>query len=199
MKGDPAPAGRPRPIGAKARSPTASKKEVSPLVQAVAQMDWNLGRLQRLVAARKDSFDFATAGSSGRRPDDLLAALAAPVFRSRMLVDIRAEPTSRHTPDWNQRSIEERARARRIEYVHRPELGVPSEIRRRLATGDLSYGELFEWYDRHVVSGANLEALRPMMTEHPVFLCTELSPTFCHRNRLAAALERAFGLLSFDI
>ena len=174
-------------------------KEVPALVQASAQREWNLPRLSSLVAARKPSFDFLTAGSSGRTPDVLLDQAGLPAFRVGLLIDIRATPFSRHTPLWNRTALESRVRSRGIEYRHRPDLGVPSEVRNHVRETAGSYGDLFSWYDDRLAATGVLESLDDVRSRHPLFLCTELGPTFCHRHRLALQLEKRWNAISFDV
>lgn len=156
-------------------------------------------RLSALVASGSSVFDFTTAGSSGKSPESLLRFLAFPVFQTRVIVDIRANPTSQHTPHWNKGSISDIARKQGVEYVHRPDLGVPVTIRSQLHHEQLAYPDFFAWYDANVAVDTHIGSLKEILSKHPVFLCTELGPTFCHRHRLALALEKRFGLVSFDI
>ena len=174
-------------------------KEVSPLLQASAQRDWNLPRLSLLVGRRKASFDFLTAGSSGRTPHALLDQSALPVFGVGAWIDIRATPFSRHTPLWNKAALEPLVRSRGIDYRHRPDLGVPSEVRNRFRRAERTYADLFSWYDDWISSEATLESLDDLRARRPLFLCTELGPTFCHRHRLALRLEKRWSALSFDL
>lgn len=174
-------------------------KEVPTLVQASAQKEWNLPRLSSLVGARRPSFDFLTAGSSGRTPEALLDQAQLPVFRVGALIDIRATPFSRHTPLWNRTALEPRVRSHGLEYLHRPDLGVPSEVRNRFRTAGSSYADLFSWYDDRLASEPVLASLDEVRSRHPLFLCTELGPTFCHRHRLALGLEKRWNAISFDL
>lgn len=175
------------------------KKEISPLVQLAGQREWNLQRLTKLVSSGRPAFDFTTAGSSGKTPEVLLNLLALPVFKTGLVVDIRANPSSQHTPLWNKTSIQSLVRGCGLEYVHRPDLGVPREVRNQLVGEHPSYSAFFEWYDSHVATDLAVEGLRELIPRRPLFLCTELGPTYCHRHRLALAVEKRFNLVSFDV
>jgi uncharacterized protein DUF488 len=178
---------------------TAKRKEISSLVQAGSQRDWDVARLSRLVAEGRNRFDFLTAGTSGKTPQSLIRYMTMPVFDSKVIVDIRANPHSQHTPEWNRSSLEKVAREAGIEYVHRPDFGVPTAVRNRLHQAILSYPELFTWYDAKIATPENLNLLKDLLGRHPLFLCTELGPTYCHRHRLALAIEGHSNLLSFDL
>ncbi len=175
------------------------KKEISPLVQLAGQREWNIPRLAKLVASGRPTFDFTTAGSSGKSPEVLLNLLAFPVFKTGVVVDIRANPSSQHTPLWNKPSVQSIVKGRGLDYIHRPDLGVPREIRNQLVHGLMSYVAFFEWYDARVATEAAVEGLRELIPKHPLFLCTELGLTYCHRYRLALAVEKRFDTISFDV
>ncbi|MDE1820031.1 MAG: DUF488 domain-containing protein [Euryarchaeota archaeon] len=174
------------------RSPT-------PLAQSVAQRAWNLRRFDALVASGRKVFDFTSAGSSGRTPAELCDQLALPILDCRLVVDIRDTPFSVHTPSWNQPILRKIVEDRGLEYVHRPDLGVPPAVREPFKSGKVGPSALFHWYDTQVATPDKLQEVRPLLTRHPLFLCTELAPTLCHRHRLALALERALDLVSLDV
>lgn len=175
------------------------KREISPLVQLAGQREWNLQRLAKIVSSGRPTFDFTTAGSSGKSPEVLLNLLSLPVFKTGLVVDIRANPSSQHTPLWNKPSVQAIVKGCGLDYIHRPDLGVPREIRNQLVHGLMSYPAFFEWYDAHVATEAAVEGLRELITRHPLFLCTELGLTYCHRHRLALAVEKRFDMISFDV
>jgi Protein of unknown function, DUF488 len=145
------------------------------------------------VSSGRRSFDFLTAETSGKTPDLLLRPAVLPIVRVQALVDVRAAPTSRPTPLWNKGELESIVRRRGLEYVHCPDLGVPKEVRDRLHHGEMTYARFFAWYDAHVVTDAALDSLRAILPRYPLFLCTEIAPTYCHRHRLALKLENKSG------
>lgn len=152
-----------------------------------------------LALSDRRTFGFTTAGSSGRTPRELLDLLPSPVLACQVVVDIRAQPTSLHTPAWNKPTLARAVEARGLQYVHRPDLGVPKEVRAAYHAGKMTPPAFFAWYDQQVATKERVGELRALLPSRPLFLCTELSPTQCHRHRLALALERATGAVSFDV
>ncbi len=98
---------------------------------------------------------------------------------------------------WNLRRALE---AENIAYVHAPDLGVPKEIRARLAE-TANWDAFFEWYDSNVAPRLNnglMERLESEAKPPLAFMCVEQNPTKCHRHRIAMAL-RAKGLSGADL
>jgi len=91
-------------------------------------------------------------------------------------------------------------RAKGINYVHYPQLGVPREQREQLAKTN-NWKEFFKWYDENVIpkldgilNGGKLKELdKPY-----AFMRVEKDPNKCHRHRIALALEKE-GLKSIDL
>ena len=73
------------------------RKEASTLVQVGSQRDWDTARLSRFAVEGRKRFDFLTAGTSGKTPQTLIRLMTLPVFESKLIVDIRANPHSQHT------------------------------------------------------------------------------------------------------
>jgi uncharacterized protein (DUF488 family) len=130
---------------------------------------------------------------------ELLRHSHHPVFESELLIDIRENPTSRHVPQWNRSAIEPLAQREGLEYLHRADLGVPPSVRGPFKAGRSGFRELFRWYDDHVATPERVRELAPLLRKRPIFLCSELGPTYCHRHRLALALEGADDRVSFDL
>lgn len=173
------------------------------LAQAAEQGKWNIERLNRAYSKKgldRPLFDFVTVGSSGKRPEEVIGALRLPVFGCDVLVDVRANPYNQYFPAWNKISLIELCKAQGLEYVPRPELGVPKDVRDEVKSGKMSDGQFYEWYDTVVLAGPQAEYLRDVVKSHrPAFLCTELGPVFCHRHRIAIFLEMELGLVGFDV
>jgi uncharacterized protein (DUF488 family) len=167
-----------------------------------SQRKWNLERLDK--ASRRDGkmrfFDFLTVGTSGKRPEDLIAVRSLSTFRFTHLVDIRDNPNSVHTPYWNKASIAQFFEKEGVRYLHYPDLGVPAAIRKQLFSGEMSREEFFAWYDRNVLHMEKVQQIADLVKDnYVVLLCTELGPTYCHRHRLALKLESAYGYISYDL
>lgn len=170
--------------------------------QLRSQRAWNIDRLNRAFMRTRNSrfFDFFTTGTSNRRPEELVDILRRDVFSCKCLVDVRNNPNSRHTPYWNKSNISKLLEDKGVTYLHRPELGVPTDIRKQLYTGVMSHGEFFSWYDSYVLSSANFDEITKLVKDfRATFLCTEVGPEYCHRHRIALKLESEFGYISYDL
>lgn len=177
-------------------------KKPSPLEQIKSQRNWNLERLNKAFLRNNPRrfFDFLTVGTSNKKPEELLSLFKLPIFSCNYLVDIRSNPSSRHTPYWNKDNISELCKKETIQYVHRSNLGVPSNIRKLLYSGQMSHDQFFSWYDSNILVPENLqEIVEVVRNNNAAFMCTEIGPTFCHRHRVALKLEETFGYISFDL
>jgi len=179
------------------------RKASRPIQEALDQKRWDLERMDRAWGKSGTGgplFDFVTLGMSRKTPEEAVGILKRPVFACDVLVDVRNNPFSLHQPAWNKKNLQAVCSYANLAYQHRPELGVPKDIRSETSSGRMS-DEMFNgWYDANVLAGANLDFLKALMAEHrPAFLCTELGPTFCHRHRIALYLEKELGLTGYDI
>ena len=141
--------------------------------------------------------NFFTLGYSGRTLDDIIKSLLD--YHVATLVDIRANPLSQHRPQFNKRNLSREFGTYGIQYVHRPDLGVPKVVRGLIKDDNLD--SVWEWYDKYVIPDFVDSDLKNYqnLARHPLaFMCTELDPFSCHRHRLALAIE-AKGLKSFDL
>ena len=145
-----------------------------------------------------DDPDFYTAGYQGRDIDSFVGSLVQAGVET--LIDIRFNPVSMYKPAFSRRNLEARLDAAGIDYLHMPELGVPSEVRRQ-AEASGCRDDIWEWYSEFVLpifTDRNLDWFFNA-ANHPVaMMCVERDPEDCHRHRLAAALGRQ-GLASRDI
>lgn len=148
---------------------------------------WNLERVE--------AFDFYTIGYEKKTIEQFIDLLKAAKIQT--LVDVRKNPVSQYKPDFSKERLEETLRQHAIRYVHHPELGVPSEIRRKLGeTGD--YDWFFKQYDENVIPKLGEEADLQSLNYPIAVMCVELDPTRCHRHRIALALEER-GLRGYDL
>jgi ParB/RepB/Spo0J family partition protein len=165
--------------------------EDSPAMQLARKLMWNLEHYR--VKA-----DFYTIGYSGRDIDQFLDLLRASGVKT--LVDVRADPVSPYKPEFSKENLARSLAAGGMRYVHRPELGVPREIRSDAAAkGDRE--EVFRWYDANVIPRFSDGLYRELERDFPspmAFMCMEVDPTACHRHRLFLALERA-GKRGYDL
>jgi hypothetical protein len=147
---------------------------------------WNL--------RRTDDCDFYTVGFAKRTMEQILELLK--VRHIQTLIDVRRNPQSMFKPEFNKENLANVLKENNIEYIHYPELGVPEEMRRKLAETE-DYESFFKWYDDNVLpnlTNINLKAL-----PYPVaMMCVEFDPTKCHRHRIALALEKQ-GFRGYDL
>ncbi len=142
--------------------------------------------------------DFFTVGYSGRDIQGFIDTLKRAGVAT--LVDIRYSPVSRFKPEFSKNNLKRAAEQQGITYVHRPDWGVPREIRAG-SVDKPTRDEIWTWYDANVlphVARKNMDEFFNSM-EHPIALmCVEYDPTECHRHRLFLGLER-LGLRGCDL
>ena len=116
------------------------------------------------------------------------------------LIDIRSNPHSQYRPEFNQGRLAEELAIQEIEYVHRGDLGVPSEIRTSVeAQSDRSH--VWDWYRENVVPKIHAEKAGELIGDSEgrvAFMCVEISPKDCHRHILVEELE-PHGYKCFDL
>jgi len=155
-------------------------------IQIFNKIMWNLERI--------GDYDFYTIGYEKRSFEQFLDLLKAKKIRT--LIDVRKNPVSQYREEFNKEFLMESMRKNGIKYVHHPELGVPSEVRRKLEeTGD--YNWFFKEYDEKIAP--ELRNLNLKDFSQPIaFMCVELDPTKCHRHRIALELEKK-GYKGYDL
>jgi uncharacterized protein (DUF488 family) len=139
---------------------------------------------KRAVKLPKGPIAVYTVGYEGLMVDGLMdRLLRAGVER---LIDVRCNPVARRY-GFHKSTLERVSANLGIEYVHMPDLGVPSDRRRDL--GDpKSYAKLFEWYAselRKCKQTAVAQAIALVKSKPSALMCTEADPARCHRTRLA--------------
>lgn len=153
---------------------------------------------QQDLQSGRSSQPFYTIGYSGRTIEEFTGALRRRNVSA--VVDVRRTPLSRFKPDFSKRRLAAVLATQNIDYIHLPELGVPKEIRARLAqTGD--YAAFFDWYDGNVVpimTNGLMERISGLMSRSVAFMCTERDGSKCHRYRVSVALEK-MGYQGFEI
>lgn len=142
--------------------------------------------------------DFYTVGYAGRTINQFIDILKSADVAT--VVDIRQYAISPYKPEFTRNKLMQHLGRRGVQYIHRPDLGVPRDVRAK-AIGQKDRSSIWDWYDANVVSnfiGNNLDEFFNW-AEHPVALmCSESDPCACHRHRLAIALEK-HGLKGFDL
>ena len=134
--------------------------------------------------------DFFTTGYSGRSINEFIDSLETAGVVT--LVDIRFSPVSRYKPEFSKSNLKKQLETHGIKYIHRPDWGVPREIR-AFSIGKSNRDDIWNWYDTYILPNIikkNLDSFFNTM-EHPIVLmCSELDPTECHRHRIFLGLER---------
>lgn len=138
-----------------------------------------------------------TIGYSGKDFDELVAHLHSSEVD--ILVDVRASGESMYKPEFNVDVLENQfENVDDIEYVHRPEFGVPQllvEPYKEQAIGDKCFED---WYRWHIHNGEDkFEEFANFLkdTGKPALMCIEKYPEprddqehYCHRHHLAQEL-----------
>ncbi|MBI4702907.1 MAG: DUF488 family protein [Deltaproteobacteria bacterium] len=125
-----------------------------------------------------------TVGYEGRSVDALLNALLRDGIRR--VVDVRKNAFSRKY-GFTAATFGRLCRDVDIEYVHLPELGVPSALRADLTTA-AAYEKLFDYYERTILPAQRKSVRRAadLTRELPsALMCFEANACSCHRGRLA--------------
>lgn len=116
------------------------------------------------------------------------------------IVDVRNNPVARRY-GFHKGTLSRLAERVQIEYVHLPELGIESGLRRDLKTSD-DYEALFREYEQGTIAreGGSVSLVAGLVNEKAsVLVCMEANPRFCHRTRLAAAVAAKTGLPIKDL
>lgn len=142
--------------------------------------------------------DFYTIGYSKRTINSFISTLSKASVAT--VVDIRFSPVSRFKPEFSKNNLNKALESYGINYIHRPEWGVPREIR-AFSFGKATRDDIWIWYDQYIlplVVKQNMDYFFNSM-EHPIALmCMEYDPTECHRHRIFLGLER-LGLKGCDL
>jgi len=149
---------------------------------------WNLTRIEKK--------DFYTIGFGEWEIEQFIKILKKAEIKT--LVDVRDTPFSEFKPEFNKNNLQRVLKEKNIKYIHYPKLGVPFEIRQKLAKTQ-DYEWFFKWYDKNVLTNGVLDSHDFESLSYPIaIMCTEFDPTKCHRSRIALALEDK-GLKGFDL
>jgi uncharacterized protein (DUF488 family) len=130
-----------------------------------------------------------TIGHSTRTLDEFVAMLRA--FEVSVLADIRTIPRSRHNPQFNGDALRSSLRARRLRYVHLPELGGLRRARKDSPNGAWRNASFRGFADYMLTEDfeIGLAKLHALTDERRVALmCAEAVPWRCHRSLVADAL-----------
>ena len=139
-----------------------------------------------------------TIGYEGVAIDTFLRKLKA--SKIKRVIDVRRNPISRK-PGFSKRRLQEELATIGVEYVHIPQLGIPSSMRRELHSLE-DYKSLFDEYEKTILPDAQeyKEHAIQLLTEKPsALLCFESTPCYCHRSRLAGVIANETGFVQKHI
>ena len=164
---------------------------------SVQVQHFNKGLWNLMHSVSSASADFYTVGYSGKNIEQFIKVLRAADVST--VVDIRSAPVSQYKPDFSKDNLRSHLLEHGISYDHRPNLGVPSNIRQQAAqVGDRE--EIWEWYKTNVI-GKLSDAELTQLTNYEgtiAFMCVEIDPESCHRHLVFLELER-MGLRGQDL
>ncbi|MBD3391029.1 MAG: DUF488 family protein [Chitinivibrionales bacterium] len=131
-----------------------------------------------------------TIGYEGKTIDEYLNLLVKNGVR--VLCDVRKNPLSMKY-GFSKGTLKSNVEKLEMEYVHIPELGIATQKRKNLESLS-DYEKLFEEYEEVTLAaaGTSLDKIRKMTEgEGRVALtCFEADPRYCHRTRVARALQQ---------
>jgi len=116
------------------------------------------------------------------------------------IIDVRNNPIARRY-GFHKRTLERLCGKVQIEYVHFPELGIPSQWRRGLKSAS-DYNRLFAEYEREIIPRETkaVDQVIKLMNEQPsALMCMEADAAKCHRGRLAHIIARKAGLSVYHL
>lgn len=152
-----------------------------------------LSKRERLVPRPLATPTIFTSGYEGLQIDGFLDRLVQSGIRR--LIDVRSNPVARRF-GFHRSTLERLTRHLEIEYVHLPELGIPSNERQDLSD-QCDRDQLFDRYELITLARNEpaIERTAELMTERPsVLVCMESCHERCHRSRLATRVAAATGL-----
>ena len=129
-----------------------------------------------------------TSGYEGLSVDGFLNRLIESGIQQ--LVDVRRNPIARRY-GFHKSTLKRLCEYLDISYFHLPELGIPSDKRRSLATQD-DYERLFDDYRQTTLESetAAIESVTDLVQSKPsVLVCMEAKPQCCHRSHLARVVS----------
>ncbi|MDR0390795.1 MAG: DUF488 domain-containing protein [Planctomycetaceae bacterium] len=112
----------------------------------------------------------------------------------KQVIDVRRNPISRKR-GFSKNKLMERLLSVGISYIHIPELGIPSSMRKNLQFKE-DYIQLLNEYETKLLPDAQLqkEILIELLQSKPsALLCFEADPEYCHRSRLANVIVNETG------
>ncbi len=146
-------------------------------------------KLVKSVWNNDDTSCLFTIGYEGLSIDAYLDLLVSNNITT--LVDVRKNPISMKY-GFSKTKLAEFTNIVGISYIHIPELGVPSNLRKNL-NSSASYRELFDFYFSQILprQKKDLQHLKSIISAYRrvAITCFEADPQFCHRHKVTEYLE----------
>ena len=171
------------------------KEDQPEFTERLMENGWGRDEARRQLE-RFENDTICTIGYSGKSLDELISELQDADVD--VLVDVRASGQSMYKPEFNTDVLENQFENVDIEYVHRPDFGVPQNIvepYKEQAIGDTCFSD---WYNWHIHDGEDkFKDFADFLKESgkPALMCIEEYPTArdeqkhnCHRHYLAEEL-----------
>jgi len=151
--------------------------------------------LARIASAKRvrSPVSLATIGYEGHTLESYLNVLLRAGVT--LLCDVRRNPLSRKY-GFSKSTLGKGCEGVGIRYLHIPELGIASELRKELET-QADYDALFLDYERNTlpIQSSALETIREFIHagERVALTCYEHLPNQCHRHCVSDELQNRFG------
>jgi uncharacterized protein (DUF488 family) len=121
-------------------------------------------------------------------------------YNIKTLVDVRKNAISRKY-GFSKKQLLAACKNRNISYIHLPELGIPSDLRKSLKT-QYDYVKLFEFYESNILprkQDTQNELIKIIENGASALMCFESDPLFCHRTYLAKSISKQMNRQVRDI
>jgi len=151
--------------------------------------------IERRMIIPKEENGICTIGYEGKSIDLFICSLVKNGIKT--LIDVRNNPFSRKY-GFSKSSLSSICQKMEIGYIHIPELGIASEIRKN--TNQNNWNEMLDSYEESL-SSKNLfidKLIDLGKNKKVVLMCFEKDLSLCHRHRLAKYLSTK-GIICEDI
>lgn len=145
-------------------------------------------QFEKRMVYKRDTKGLVTIGYEGKSIDAFLYELI--LNKVNLLIDVRKNAYSMKF-GFNNSKLKNYSEKLGIDYLHVPDLGIPSELRQDLNTYE-DYQALFFDYEKVLDEKAEiLEKIKESAKEKKIALmCFEKDPKYCHRGIIADRLKR---------
>ena len=139
-----------------------------------------------------------TIGYEGRSIDEYFNLLIK--YNIKTLCDVRKNPLSRKY-GFSKKSLKNITEKLKIEYLHIPELGIQSQLRKNLSV-EQDYKNLFSFYQKKTLLKREKELKDIILVlnrkKRVALTCFEAKPSFCHRHCISSALKKISPKLNIE-